>query len=66
MTQKSINLKTQIYPNPIKKDENQTNDEIVCEYCERSFSSLSHLSRHKKKSCKIKVEQEKQKKNLLN
>ena len=62
LIQKSINLEPQIYPNPI--EENHVDDEIVCEYCERSFSSLSHLSRHKKKSCKIKVEQEKQKKEL--
>ena len=62
MVEKSINSKPQIYPNII--EEFDTNEEIICEYCEKSFTSLSHLSRHKKKSCKIKVEQEKQKKEL--
>ena len=35
LTQKSINLEPQIYPNPT--EENHVDDEIVCEYCERSF-----------------------------
>ena len=46
LTQKSINLEPQIYPKI--DDDFETNDEIICEYCEKSFSSLSHLSRHKK------------------
>jgi hypothetical protein len=60
--EKSIILEPQIYHNSI--EENDVEDEIVCEYCDKSFSSLSHLSRHKKKNCKIKLEQEKQKKEL--
>ena len=60
--EKSIILEPQIYHNSI--EENDAEDEIVCEYCDKSFSSLSHLSRHKKKNCKIKLEQEKQKKEL--
>ena len=62
LVEKSIISKPQIYPNIM--EEFDTNEEIICEYCEKSFTSLSHLSRHKKKSCKIKVEQEKQRKEL--
>ena len=59
---KSIISEPEIYQNSI--EENNIDDEIVCEYCDKNFSSLSHLSRHKKKNCKIKLEQEKQKKEL--
>ena len=59
---KSIFSEPQIYLCP--KEELDLNEEITCEYCDKSFSSLSHLSRHKKKNCKIKLEQENQKKEL--
>lgn len=37
--------------------------EFMCEYCEKTYSTSSHLSRHRKK-CKLKLEQEQQKKEL--
>ena len=49
---------------PKNVEENITIKEYVCEYCETIFSNSSHLSRHKIKSCKLKLEQENQKKEL--
>ena len=62
LVEKSIFSEPQIYHCP--QEELDLNEEITCEYCDKSFSSLSHLSRHKKKNCKIKLEQENQKKEL--
>ena len=36
---------------------------FMCEYCDKEYSTSSHLSRHKK-NCKFKKEQEQQKKEL--
>lgn len=38
--------------------------EYICEYCDAIFTNSSHLSRHKRRSCKSKMEQEKQQKEL--
>tara|TARA_B100000787_G_C16183215_1_gene293087 strand:+ start:110 stop:958 length:849 start_codon:yes stop_codon:yes gene_type:complete len=40
------------------------NINFMCDYCDKTFTSSSHLSRHKKNNCKIKEQQDIQKKEL--
>lgn len=56
------NIKDLKFDEPKKYPKN-TKD-FVCEFCDKSFSTSSHLSRHKKKNCKLNQEQELQKQEL--
>ena len=58
---KSINTEPQTYPMYTIKDNKDIPSNFLCDICDNTFSTSSHLSRHRKKSCKLKQEQEKQK-----
>ena len=45
----------------IKDNKDIPSKNFLCDFCDNTFSTSSHLSRHRKKSCKLKQEQEKQK-----
>ena len=61
---KSITDEPKTYPNILNKNEEVLPPkEFMCEYCGKTYSSSSHLSRHKK-NCKIMIQQELQKKEL--
>jgi hypothetical protein len=61
---KGIINEPKTYPKTTHKyEKNDTPKEFMCEYCENTYSTSSHLSRHRKK-CKLKLEQEHQKKEL--
>ena len=61
---KGIINEPKTYPKTAHKyEKNDTPKDFMCEYCENTYSTSSHLSRHRKK-CKLKLEQEHQKKEL--
>jgi len=56
---KSINTEPQTYPMyTIKDNKDIPSKNFLCDFCDNTFSTSSHLSRHRKKSCKLKQEQE--------
>ena len=59
---KSVNIEPKKYHKNTNLNESQ-NFNFICNYCDKTFSTSSHLSRHKKKNCRIK-EQEIQNKEI--
>ena len=60
----SIIIEPETYPKTTYEYEKEAQlKEFMCEYCDKTYSTSSHLSRHRK-NCKLKVEQEHQKKEL--
>ena len=62
--EKGIIIEPKTYPSePIIYKEDPRVKNFMCEYCDKEYSTSSHLSRHKK-NCKLKLEQEQQKKGI--
>ena len=62
--EKGIIIEPKTYPKEETIYKEEINDKsFMCEYCDKEYSTSSHLSRHKK-NCKFKKEQEQQKKEL--
>jgi hypothetical protein len=55
----------QIIPQQLKNNENLNNNIIICNYCNKIFSTIFNLNKHCKNNCKVKKIQDVEKENIF-